>query len=851
MARRGSNRFVISSFPPPTQMDPHFAQNTWATLREAIFEITNRNTSNLSFEQLYRFSYNMVLHRHGDYLYNGLTSLLTKHLQGVAEKVRSKDPPCFLPEIKKQWGWFSVSLAHVRDVLMYMDRHYVRTKQKKPVHELGLSLFRDVVVRHPAVLPRLSDMLLDSIDKERNGALVDIHLIRAITKMLAELGEDKNGRSVYANVFEDGFLDRTEQFYAREARLYLAETACSDYLRKAHKRIQEERMRVDTYLEAQTEAKVRKVAEQELISKYMSRLVDMENSGFLWMLRNDRVDDLRLMYSLFKGIENGDETLRGKLKAEVLEKGTELVQDSENVKEPVTLIDSILALKNKYDKIISVAFNLPATPPSHAMEGGLNAVGSTANPSVSDAPYPYGFGASGDRERAVHGEYMDVAADGSSFGQASSGGPSALGNAGMGSAGSGFGLTGATGVEGVTGDVSSATNTPRIPDKRFVSAVNEAFERFINSFPRAAEYISLYVDKLLRKDMNEEEVEAKLDAVMTLFRFLNERDVFERYYKQHLTKRLLHARTASSDAERSFISKMKTECGYLYTSKMEVMFNDMKVSEETTDQFRAKVAKEGIDMHNIELNVAVLTTMSWPITPSDRSDIPAIEKVNLPLSAVHCTRKFEDYYYSKHEGRRLTWQPLLGTADIRGRFGGGTRTVDLCSVSAYAMCILMLFNDKDCLTCKEIGEATQIPEKELHRHLQSLSLAKYRVLRKEPREKEVKPEDKFYFNDDFTTKNRRIKMQVISAAKENGNERNQTRGRIDDDRRPLIDTAIVRIMKHRKVLGHTALVVEVTSQLSSRFEPNLQDIKKRIESLVEREYIERDTQNRQVYKYLA
>lgn len=832
-------------------MDPHFAQNTWATLCEAISEINNRNTSNLSFEQLYRFSYNMVLHRHGDYLYNGLTSLLTNHLQGVAEEVRRQDPPCFLPELRKQWGWFSLSLAHVRDVLMYMDRHYVRIKQKKPVHELGLSLFRDVVVRHPAVLTRLSDMLLESIDKERNGDVVDIHLIRAITKMLAELGRDKNGNSVYANVFEDGFLDRTKQFYAREARLYLAETTCSDYLRKAHKRIQEERMRVDTYLEAETEAKVRRVAEQELISKYMTRLVDMENSGFLWMLRNDKVDDLRLMYSLFKEIENGDETLRSKLKAEVLEKGTELVQDSEKVKEPVTLINSILALKDKYDKIISFAFTLPATPPFGAVDDGLYGANISTNLALLGLPFPFGLSACPEEEWAESERFPGGALAASPFGQGPPAGSSAVGNVGMVGAASGLGLTGTTGSEMVSGSASSAANITRVPDKKFVSTVNEAFERFINSYPRAAEYISLYVDKLLRKDMNDEEVEAKLDAVMTLFRYLNERDVFERYYKLHLTKRLLHARTASSDAERSFISKMKTECGYLYTSKMEVMFNDMKVSEETTDQFRAKVAKEGVDMHNIELNVAVLTTMSWPITPSDRSNIPATEKVNLPLSAVHCTRKFEDYYYSKHEGRRLTWQPVLGTAEIRARFGGGTRIVELCSVSAYAMCILMLFNDKDCLTCKEIGDATQIPERELHRHLQSLSLAKYRVLRKETKEKNVKPEDKFYFNDDFTTKNRRIKMQVISAAKENENERNQTRDRIDDDRRPLIDTAIVRIMKHRKVLDHNKLIMEVTSQLSSRFEPNPQDIKKRIESLVEREYIERDTHNRQVYKYLA
>ena len=808
-------------------MDPQFADNIWNTIRHAISEIMNRNISNLSFEQLYRFSYNMLLHKHGDFLYKGLLDLLTEHLQGVAALISDADSEDFLPEIKRQWGWFSLSLADVRDVLMYMDRHYVKSKQKKTVHELGLSLFRDVVIRKSTILPRLTGTLLGSIDKERNGEAVDTHLIRAITRMLAELGNDKLGKSFYVNVFEEDFLERTKRFYAREARLYLSETTCSDYLRKANKRIQEEHMRVESYLEPRTDSRVRKVAEVELISKYMTRLVDMENSGLIWMLRNDKIADLRLMYSLFRDIKKGEETLRTKLKDEVLERGTDLVQDPENIGDPASLINAILALKDKYDKIINYAFYVPATGSPEVV---TNAAGST-NSAVGHADHAgatfekRAFSSSGN-EAAVNATMSD----------------SSVARSSMPTGGASMSITGATNDTAVV----ILPYADKHPDKRFVSAVNEAFERFINSFSRAAEYISLYVDKLLRKDLkgsNDDEIEEKLDAVMTLFRYLHEKDEFERYYKQHLTKRLLHARTASSDAERSFISKMKTECGYMYTSKMEVMFNDMKTSEETSKAFKSKIIAEHTDMRGIDLSVAVLTTMSWPVTTAP--------DVVLPFAAAHCTNKFEDYYYGQHEGRRLTWQNSLGTTEIRARFKDRSREYDLYSVSVYSMCVLMLFNDADCLTYQQIADATRIPEKDLIRHLQSVSLTKYRVLRKEPLEKDVKPTDKFYFNDDFSCRSRRVKMQVISAKKEDERERNQTKGRIDDDRRPVIDTVIVRIMKHRKVLEHNKLIVEVTSQLTSSFEPNPQDIKKRIESLVDREYLERQKDNRQVYQYLA
>ena len=53
--------------------------------------------------------------------------------------------------------------------------------------------------------------------------------------------------------------------------------------------------------------------------------------------------------------------------------------------------------------------------------------------------------------------------------------------------------------------------------------------------------------------------------------------MFEKYYKQHLAKRLLLSRSVSDDAERNMIAKLKTECGYQFTSKLEGMFTDMKL----------------------------------------------------------------------------------------------------------------------------------------------------------------------------------------------------------------------------------------------------------------------------------
>lgn len=85
-------------------------------------------------------------------------------------------------------------------------------------------------------------------------------------------------------------------------------------------------------------------------------------------------------------------------------------------------------------------------------------------------------------------------------------------------------------------------------DKTFQNVLNHSFESFINLSQRSPEFISLFMDDKLRKGlkgMTDNDIESVLDKVMMLFRYLQEKDVFEKYYKQHLAKRLLSGRTVS------------------------------------------------------------------------------------------------------------------------------------------------------------------------------------------------------------------------------------------------------------------------------------------------------------------
>ena len=113
--------------------------------------------------------------------------------------------------------------------------------------------------------------------------------------------------------------------------------------------------------------------------------------------------------------------------------------------------------------------------------------------------------------------------------------------------------------------------------------------------------------------MTDQDVEVVLDKCMVLFRFLEEKDVFERYYKQHLAKRLLLGKSQSDDQEKSMISKLKTECGCQFTSKLEGMFKDMAVSNTLMEEFTMdQQSRPPSHVPSIDLFVRVLTTGYWP-----------------------------------------------------------------------------------------------------------------------------------------------------------------------------------------------------------------------------------------------
>ncbi|KAF6215627.1 hypothetical protein GE061_010383 [Apolygus lucorum] len=717
----------------PMTMDEKYVESIWALLKNAIQEIQKKNNSGLSFEELYRNAYTMVLHKHGERLYTGLKDVVTNHLETkVREDVLRSLNNNFLQTLNQAWNDHQTSMVMIRDILMYMDRVYVQQNDVDNVYNLGLIIFRDQVVRYGCIREHLRDTLLGLVMRERKGEVVDRMCIKNASQMLMVLGI--NSRSVYEEDFERPFLFQSADFYKMESQKFLAENSASVYIKKVEARINEEAERAKCYLDESTESYIVEVVETELIKKHMKTIVEMENSGVVHMLMHQKTDDLACMYKLFSRVADGLKTMSECVSMYLREQGKALVEEQEPSTNAITFVQNLLDLKDRLDHFLHNSFK---------------------------------------------------------------------------------------------------------NDKLFKHMIAADFEYFLNLNPKSPEYLSLFIDDKLKKGvkgMTEQEIETVLDKTMVLFRFLQEKDVFERYYKNHLAKRLLLNKSVSDDSEKNMISKLKTECGCQFTSKLEGMFKDMTVSNTIMEEFKTHITETEANLHGVDLSVRVLTTGFWPTNnATPNCNIPAA-----PLAAFEVFRKF---YLAKHSGRQLTLQPQLGSADLNAVFYGMRREEEeagrdgasssvpsstsaprkhIIQVSTYQMCVLMLFNQRDRLTYEELQNETDIPEKDLIRALQSLAMGKasQRVLIKQPKTKEIEAPHVFFVNDSFSSKLHRVKIQTVAAKGESEPERKETRNKVDEDRKHEIEAAIVRIMKARRRMAHNVLVTEVTEQLKSRFLPS-------------------------------
>lgn len=381
--------------------------------------------------------------------------------------------------------------------------------------------------------------------------------------------------------------------------------------------------------------------------------------------------------------------------------------------------------------------------------------------------------------------------------------------------------------------------------KAFLAALDEGCKGFVNyvdthqTHSQSPRLLARYCDQLLKKGskgVGDNELEEKLDNAITVFQYIEDKDTFQKFYSRMLSRRLVFNNFSSMETEESMVQKLKYVCGYEYTARLQRMLVDMTLSSTLVSEFHDLKIKD--DSLSIGFSTLVLQSGAWQLT---QSPCPGVV---MPSEFLKTLSKFESFYHTKYCGRCLSWLHHLALGELKLLY---TKKTYLVTMTTFQLIIMMSFESSDSYTLSSLQRNTQLEMKELKSVVQSLVDAKFLLLN----DKDSLSEDPvFFINLQYV--NRRTKLKVSSLLqRETQQDIEQTHQLVLEDRKMFMQAAIVRVMKHRKTLKHNQLIEETILLIKHRFIPNIPLIKKCIEALIDKQYIERSSDSRDTYNYIA
>ncbi|XP_026193876.1 cullin-4A [Cyclospora cayetanensis] len=342
----------------------------------------------------------------------------------------------------------------------------------------------------------------------------------------------------------------------------------------------------------------------------------------------------------------------------------------------------------------------------------------------------------------------------------------------------------------------------------FLLGLKEAWESFLMAegpvVTAIARLLSRHIDSIIRKagagqksapgdppeGLPDEDPEVQIEKVIGLFALIAGKETFEQFYRLDLSRRLLLHGLANEDLEKTLVRRLRDvikcvptpECGPQYTSKIEAMIADIKLSETLMEKMKTDpVSGNALAAVGCSLHARVCAKGMWPA-------FGGVCAATLILSPPFSTLQeiFFEYYGRSASGRKLQMVPSMSTCEVTARISPPTKAAG--------------------------GE-----------HVYSVNFNFYSPLK-------------------------RIKvLQAKSQASPEGEASGEPPP--DADLTHQIDAGIVRILKRVSSMRHQELFGALAEALKRPVDAAT--LKKRLESLIDRDYIARDAADSQAYRYVA
>ncbi|XP_034462293.1 cullin-5 isoform X1 [Hippoglossus hippoglossus] len=667
---------------------------------------------------------------------------------------------------------------------------------------------------------RLQDSAMKLVHAERLGEAFDSQLVIGVRESYVNLCSNPDDKlQIYRDNFEKAYMDSTERFYRTQAPAYLQQNGVQNYMKYADSKLREEEKRALRYLETRRDCN----SVQALMECCVNALVTSFKETILaecpGMIKRNETESEYGRTAPTKGTASS-----------AMMKSSDVRQKLEVGNGELHLMFSLM------DKVPSGIEPMLKDLEDHIMNAGLADMVASAETITSDSE-----------------KYVEQL------------------------------LT-------LFNRFSRLVKEAFQDDPRFLTARDKAYKAVVNDATifklelplkqkgvglktqpesKCPELLANYCDMLLRKTplskkLTSEEIEAKLKEVLLVLKYVQNKDVFMRYHKAHLTRRLILDISADSEIEENMVEWLR-EVGMPadYVNKLARMFQDIKVSEDLNQSFKEmhkhnKLALPDVHVRSLaadSVNIKILNAGAW-----SRSSEKVF--VSLPTELEDLIPEVEDFYKKNHSGRKLHWHHLMSNGIIT--FKNEVGQYDL-EVTTFQLAVLFAWNQRprERISFENLKLATELPDAELRRTLWSLVAfpkLKRQVLSYDPvvsSPKDFAEGTLFYVNQEFSLiKNSKVqkrgKINLIGRLQLTTERmREEENEGIVQLRILRTQEAIIQIMKMRKRINNAQLQTELVEILKNMFLPQKKMIKEQIEWLIDHKYIKRDETDINTFIYMA
>jgi hypothetical protein len=257
------------------------------------------------------------------------------------------------------------------------------------------------------------------------------------------------------------------------------------------------------------------------------------------------------------------------------------------------------------------------------------------------------------------------------------------------------------------------------------------------------------------------------------------------------------------------------------------------------------------------ISPSILTKTAWPAYSKHKSLNASIENA-LSNREKEMLSGFEQLYGSKFQGRKLEWIHCMSSLEV----SFGKKMIDLPLVH-FLVLESVSTQMPSANTWDNLLTLSRMPEE--HFSMAMHDLIKHGLIRqvkenyfvlsmdKCPQNLKISLPIEWLFSSQKYSLTTDLNSTLTTACTSTSNRSNDYQ--LAEEKRQILQSAIVRIMKREKEIEHSNLLVQVRHELErskiSLSIPSTASIKQSIEFLIEKQYIERDPLKHDIYLYLA